>query len=234
MYEDSWYSFVPEFQHRRAPSTTAQPSSGHQRKASLLQPPTTVRSLIISLQLNTRLTKLPQEAAEAEAPQPLAALLEAQEDDANVPPEPSVPRRAKSYSDFHDIVRAQATVHVRKRKQKTRRRRGSGRGWEALAVPESVEAQLPQAEEPEEEEGVEEELLKASQGEYLYVSDSITVSMSEADSLDSTMRNSLWQNVISPPSLTTQTTHYVCSSRYAHRSPPSTNKQVRSGHSVMA
>lgn len=37
MYEDSWYSFVPEFQHRRAPSTTQ--STGHRRKESLLQQP---------------------------------------------------------------------------------------------------------------------------------------------------------------------------------------------------
>jgi hypothetical protein len=74
-------------------------------------------------------------------------------------------RRAKSYSDFYDIVRAQLSSHEPKKKRKRRR---SARTWEALAVPESVTANL-----PEEEEGyddaLQKELLRASQQEYLSV-----------------------------------------------------------------
>ena len=35
MYEDSWYSFVPEFGHKRGASQNL----GHRRKESLLQQP---------------------------------------------------------------------------------------------------------------------------------------------------------------------------------------------------
>lgn len=37
MYEDSWYSFVPDFQRRAAASGAQGP--GHRRKESLLQQP---------------------------------------------------------------------------------------------------------------------------------------------------------------------------------------------------
>lgn len=35
MFEDSWYSFVPDYQQQQRQAQ----SSGHQRKKSLLQPP---------------------------------------------------------------------------------------------------------------------------------------------------------------------------------------------------
>ncbi|KAK6851943.1 Sec34-like family protein [Apiospora arundinis] len=37
MYEDSWYSFVPEVPQKKAPSTTQ--GSSHKRRESLLQQP---------------------------------------------------------------------------------------------------------------------------------------------------------------------------------------------------
>jgi hypothetical protein len=100
---------------------------------------------------------------DADASEPLPALFEHQED--NSPPEPTLSRRAKSYSDFYDIVKAQLSSHDGKKK---RRRRRGGRSWEALALPESVTASLPAEEEGYDEE-LEKELLRASQQEYLFV-----------------------------------------------------------------
>ena len=101
---------------------------------------------------------------DADTTQPLPALFEDQED-ANSPPEPTLSRRAKSYSDFYDIVKAQLSTNAPKKKRK--RRRGD-HSWEALAVPESAMAGL-----QEEEEGYDDalgkELLRASQQEYLFV-----------------------------------------------------------------
>jgi hypothetical protein len=102
-------------------------------------------------------------AEDADAAEPLPALFEHQED--NSPPEPTLSRRAKSYSDFYDIVKAQLASHDAKKKRKRRR---SGRSWEALALPESVTASLPVEEEGYDEE-LERELLRASQQEYLFV-----------------------------------------------------------------
>lgn len=96
--------------------------------------------------------------------EPLPALFEGQED-ANSPPESTLSRRAKSYSDFYEIVKAQLSDHGTKKKRKRRR---SGRGWEALAVAESATTSLPVAEESD-DDALEKELLRASQQEYLYV-----------------------------------------------------------------
>jgi hypothetical protein len=106
---------------------------------------------------------------DADTADPLPALFEDLRD-ANSPPEPTLSRRAKSYSDFYDIVKAQLSSHAPKKKRKRRR---SGRTWEALAVPESVAASLPA------EEGYDEtlgpELLRASQQEYLLYHDELAM-----------------------------------------------------------
>ena len=62
-------------------------------------------------------------------------------------------------------MKAQLSSHDAKKKRKRRR---SGRSWEALALPESVTASLPAEEEGYDEE-LEQELLRASQQEYLFV-----------------------------------------------------------------
>jgi hypothetical protein len=96
--------------------------------------------------------------------EPLPALFEDHED-ANSPPQPTLSQRAKSYSDFYDIVRSQLPSHGPRKK---RERRRSGRGWEGLALPDSVTARLP-AEKEVPDDGLERELLQASQQEYLCV-----------------------------------------------------------------
>lgn len=103
-------------------------------------------------------------AEHANAVQPLQALFEDQ-DDVNAPPEPTLSRRARSYSDFYDIVKAELSSHGTKKKRKRRR---SGRSWEALAVPESAATGLP-AEEESHDDSLGKELLRASQQEFLYV-----------------------------------------------------------------
>ncbi|KAL2151347.1 hypothetical protein VTH82DRAFT_6445 [Thermothelomyces myriococcoides] len=153
MYEDSWYSFVPELSQHQ-PAFVAQ-STAHRRKQSLSQ------------QANNTVD-------DAGVAEPLPTLFEDQKD-ANSPPEPTLPRRAKSYSDFHDIVRAQLAVHAPTKKRK---RKGKGKGrdrsWDALEVPDSAAARL-----PEEEEGyngtVGKELIRASQQEYWLYHDELAM-----------------------------------------------------------
>ncbi|KAL2023704.1 hypothetical protein VTK56DRAFT_1418 [Thermocarpiscus australiensis] len=149
MYEDSWYSFVPDLQPRRPASGTQ--TTGHRRKESLLQQPNDTTE-------------------QADATEPLPTLFEDQED-VNSPPDPTLSRRAKSHSDFYDIVRAQLSGHGPKKRRKKRR---SGRSWEALAVPESVTTSLP-AEEEGYDDVLEKELLRASQQEYLLYHDELAM-----------------------------------------------------------
>ncbi|KAL1836247.1 hypothetical protein VTJ49DRAFT_5394 [Mycothermus thermophilus] len=140
MYEDSWYSFVPELQQRQPASTTQ--TTGHRRKQSLLEQPNA--------------------AADTDAEEPLPPILELQDD--NSPPEPTVARRAKSYSDLYGMARAQVPGHDTRKRSK---RKQGGRTWEALAVPESVTASLPAEPEPY-DDALQKELLRASQRELYY------------------------------------------------------------------
>ncbi|KAJ4292998.1 Golgi transport complex subunit 3 [Collariella sp. IMI 366227] len=139
MYEDSWYSFVPDFQQQQPIATRG---TAHRRKQSLLQQPNDI--------------------PEKGAIEPLPALFEDQED-ANSPPEPSLSRRANSYSDFYDIVKAQLSSHDAK---KLRKRRRGDRRWEALALPDSVTAGL-QEEDEGYDDSLDKELLCASQQDFL-------------------------------------------------------------------
>ncbi|KAL2268350.1 hypothetical protein VTJ83DRAFT_3196 [Remersonia thermophila] len=155
MYEDSWYSFVPELQQRQ-PASTAQPT-GHRRKQSLLEQPNT--------------------AADADADEPLPPILELQHD--NGPPEPAVPRRAKSSSDLYDLARAHEPGRERRKRNK---RKQPGRAWEALAVPESVTARLPPEPEPY-DDALQRALLRASQREYLLYYDELALAERHLDAL---------------------------------------------------
>ncbi|KAL2131006.1 hypothetical protein VTI74DRAFT_5665 [Chaetomium olivicolor] len=165
MYEGSWYSFVPDFQQQQQ-STSGARSTGHRRKQSLLQQP--------------------NEIPEKGAAEPLPALFEDQED-ANSPPEPTLARRAKSYSDFYDIVKAQLSVHDAKKKRKRRR---TDRRWDALAVPDSVTAGLP-VEEEACDDMLERELLRASQQEFLLYHDELAMTERHLGSLIADANNAL-------------------------------------------
>ena len=96
--------------------------------------------------------------------EPLPSLLEDRED-ANSPPQATLARRAKSYSDFYDIVTARLPKPGPKKK---RRKRPGGCAWEGLDLP-ALPADLDLAAEEDDGDGDQErDLLLASQQEYLY------------------------------------------------------------------
>lgn len=112
-----------------------------------------------------------QEAANgADAPEPLEELFE-DPFESNAPPEPTLARRAKSYSDFYDIVRAQ--LHrdgAQKKKRRTRRsKRRDFCSVEALDVPETEALAL--AHEEPLLDLYTDDLLQASQQKYQCVLD---------------------------------------------------------------
>jgi len=80
----------------------------------------------------------------------------------NSPPEAALSRRAKSYSDFYDIVQA----HIQKDSAKKRRRRRRDVTLNALAV-EGADAVSERQDEPI-LDLFKDELLDASQHDYLY------------------------------------------------------------------
>lgn len=94
--------------------------------------------------------------------EPLDELFEDVEEAEQSPPAPTIARRAKSYSDFYDIVRAQMSKDARK---KTRKRKD--KSWEALALPEPPASAESPCQPPF--DAYDHELLEASQQEYLYV-----------------------------------------------------------------
>lgn len=117
MYEDSWYNYIPEIQQQTTQPSRQRPASqtlGHKRKESLLQQPNGSNGA-------------------GEVAEDLEDLLE-EDDDALAAP--NVPCRAQSFSDFHDIVRAELLGDGGIRKKKGRGQRGS-KSWEALALPET-------------------------------------------------------------------------------------------------
>ncbi|KAI3325820.1 Sec34-like family protein [Xylariaceae sp. AK1471] len=154
MYEDSWYSLMPDQVQRRNPSNS-QPS-GHRRRESLLQQP------------NGN-----QQSGDTE---PLEHLFE--EPEAPIgPPEPTLLPRAKSYSDFYHVVRA----HLYKDAAKKRRRKHKGKGLDALMVvkPEdSIQTRnnLPLR-------SIDAELVYASQQEYLLYGDQLDMTGRHLDRL---------------------------------------------------
>lgn len=160
MYEDSWYSYVPDVQPKRGPSQ----NTGHRRKESLLQQPN-VRARPQSQNPQNRTDQVaPQGAAEvSNNAEPLDDLYEV-ESDSNSPPDPTIARRAKSYSSFYDIVQAQLSEDGSKNGRKKRRK---DYGWDALDIVQ------PEASSRLDDGSLlgplNDELLEARQQEYLYV-----------------------------------------------------------------
>lgn len=100
---------------------------------------------------------------------PLPALFE-DGDEPNSPPQATLTRRAKSYSDFYDIVKAEFSRSSRKKKRVKRRGNGT---WDALALLEPP-ADLP-VEDNASDYVVGGELLLASQQEYLLYQDQLAM-----------------------------------------------------------
>ncbi|KAK3376730.1 Sec34-like family-domain-containing protein [Lasiosphaeria ovina] len=165
MYDDSWYSFVPDFQQPRRPAGGGASGVGHRRRESLLQQPngTTEHS----------------DAVDA-----LPALLENGEDTKS-PPQATPIQRAKSYSDFYDIVTARLSDVALKKK---RGRRRGNIAWEALAVPpQPAHAMTANWGQDDEEDIVNEklrsELLRASQQKYTLYHDQLAMTERHLGSL---------------------------------------------------
>jgi conserved oligomeric Golgi complex subunit 3 len=161
MYEDSWYSFVPDLGHKRGPSNSQAP--GHRRKESLLQQPN-VRVLcthpprgILCVELTQRVQGVTKHTESEELLDDVFEEIE----DTNTPPEAEVIRRARSYTDFYSVVRAE----LRKDEAKRKKARRKDRSWQALMVPDSCSAANVVGEPIL--DTYEDELLEASQQEYL-------------------------------------------------------------------
>ncbi|KAF6825528.1 golgi complex component [Colletotrichum plurivorum] len=154
MYDDTWYSFVPDVAKK---ATSNAQGAGHRRKESLLQQPNGAAQI-------------------ADAQEALNEIFEEIED-TNTPPEATVLRRAKSYSDFYHVVRAQ----LAKDEQKKRRRRRKDKTWDALDVAAQVqESGLDRRPVPNQ---YEDELLKASQQEYILYKDQLAITERHLDAL---------------------------------------------------
>ncbi|KAL7619808.1 Golgi transport complex subunit 3 [Parahypoxylon ruwenzoriense] len=155
MYEDSWYNFVPDHTHKRNPSI--QQTSGHRRRESLLQQPNGTR--------------------QSDAVEPLEELFEEPET-AIDPPEATLTRRAKSYSDFYHVVRAQLSKDAAAKK---RRKKAKERSLEALMVKgigdEAEDQRPPQL------ASLGSELIEASQQEYLVYRDQLEMTERHLDAL---------------------------------------------------
>ncbi|KAJ4235614.1 Golgi transport complex subunit 3 [Fusarium solani] len=157
MYEDSWYSIMPDLGGRGHSSSHSQ-SHGHRRKESLLQQPNE-----------------PGQISEVVAPMPNVY---EEIENTNTPPEPTVIRRASSYSDLYRVAQEQLSKDGRPRHKKTDK---NNRAWEALLLPDSsVEAEL---HEPKGLESYDEQLLDASQQEYLLYRDQLTLTERHLDGL---------------------------------------------------
>ncbi|PTB69213.1 Sec34-domain-containing protein [Trichoderma citrinoviride] len=151
MYEDGWYSFVPELSsssNGRNETSGGKPR-GHQRKESLLQQPND--------------------------PNPIAETLEdvlEELDHTNDPPEPTLPRRASSYSDFYDVVKVALLKESQRRPRRKVDRRS--RQWEALTLfKEGSEASQYLPKEAGPTESLDDRLLEESQREYLLYRDQL-------------------------------------------------------------
>lgn len=154
MYEDSWYSYVPEAQPKRGPSQNV----GHRRKESLLQQP----------------NGAVQASNDAE---PLDDLYEV-DPDSNSPPEPTLVRRAKSYSSFYEVAQAQLCEDGAKSRRKKRRK---DHRWEALDIPQPESTCRPDNESLL--STLDDELLGASQQEYILYHDQLAMTERHLETL---------------------------------------------------
>ncbi|RYP92939.1 hypothetical protein DL770_000989 [Monosporascus sp. CRB-9-2] len=155
MYEDSWYSFVPEH-HKRNPSTPQ--TTDHRRRASLLQQP--------------------NGSKQSETPGPLEQLYEEPEASKG-PPEPTLTRRAKSYSDFYHVVRAQLSKDAARKKRRSRKHKE--KSLDALLVEKPEEA-IQHRDTPQ-QKSLDDELLETSMQEYLLYQEQLEMTERHLDSL---------------------------------------------------
>ncbi|KAK5995676.1 Conserved oligomeric Golgi complex subunit 3 [Cladobotryum mycophilum] len=161
MYEDGWYSIVPEITNKK-PATGAQ-SQGHLRKESLLQ------------QSNA------SGKGGANAIESLDHVLEEAEDP-NTPPEPTLIRRAASYSDFYHVVKAQLSKGSQTKSHKKIDKRD--RGWDALALFECNGKALVYDDKPAlPTDSLDSQLLEESQQEYLLYWDQLKLTERHLDGL---------------------------------------------------
>ncbi|OCK81332.1 Sec34-domain-containing protein [Lepidopterella palustris CBS 459.81] len=149
MYEDSWYNaFVPR-------SHSKPEKSKHRRRESLLKQPNGSHADVERVE---GITEIIEDAGKT-----------------NEPPKATVARRAKSYSDFYDVVRA----HMRKERGLEREKRRSR---------ENIRTELEFA---EWYAGVSEELLVASHEEYQLYRDQLHLTRTHLDSLVSDTTSTL-------------------------------------------
>ncbi|KAI0097521.1 Sec34-like family protein [Nemania sp. FL0031] len=154
MYEDSWYSLVPDHIQKKTTPTT-QPS-GHRRRESLLQQP--------------------NGSKQSGDNEPLERLLEEPESSIG-PPEPTLIPRAKSYSDFYHVVRAQLAKDATKKK----RRRPKTRGLDALVITNPEDNLPPPKFSPS--RSTDAGLVDASQEEYMLYRDQLQMTERHLDRL---------------------------------------------------
>ncbi|KAI0599759.1 Sec34-like family protein [Biscogniauxia sp. FL1348] len=157
MYEDSWYSFVPDHALKRTPSTSQNQNTGHRRRESLLQQPNGNR--------------------QPDPVEPLRELFE-EPDTSTALPEPTLTRRAKSYSDFYRVVRAQLSKDAAKK----RRKKTKGRSLEALMV-ERPEDTIPSRDQLQPSKSLDAQLVHASQHGYLLYRDQLEMTERHLDTL---------------------------------------------------
>ncbi|KAI1264402.1 Sec34-like family protein [Xylariaceae sp. FL1019] len=151
MYEDSWYSFVPEETVKRDPS-----NSGRRRRETLLQQPD-------SHQTTDRV-------------EPLQNLYE--EPDVPIgPPEPTLIPRAKSYTDFYHVVRAQLSKDAARKKK----RKVKGRHLDALGVVKPEDSIPTRNIRPS--KSLDDQLAEAGQQEYLLYQDQLEMTERHLDRL---------------------------------------------------
>ncbi len=87
-------------------------------------------------------------------------------DEINGPPEPSLPRRAASYSDFYEVVKAQLHEDGRHRKPKKPSRKN--RTWNALMLGgDGLQSASIEQGDVTAEDSYDNQLLEGSQREYL-------------------------------------------------------------------
>ncbi|KAG6037010.1 hypothetical protein E4U41_005346 [Claviceps citrina] len=159
MYDDSWYSFVPDTTKKPHASTQ---SPAHRRKESLLQQP---NAEVINEAQSNRLDNIYEERQDSDSP-----------------PEPTLARRAASYSDFYHVVRAQLVKDGQLRRKKKPEKKN--RAWEALAL-QAGNVHDPTSRSPalRETEIDNDKLLKDAQQEYMIYEDQLSLTDRHLDGL---------------------------------------------------
>ncbi|KAK7757339.1 Golgi transport complex subunit 3 [Diatrype stigma] len=123
------------------------------------------------------LLQQPNGTKQSHTPEPLEDLYE-EPPGSNDPPEPTLTRRAKSYSDFYHVVRAQLSKESAKKK---RRKNNKGKTLDALLI-EKPEDTIPHREAPQ-LKSLDRELLETSQREYLLYQDQLEITERHLDVL---------------------------------------------------